>query len=59
MVRAAHHHLTGLDGLAQGIERLGCEFRQFIEEEHATMREAHLAGFACKPPPVSAAMLAE
>ena len=38
------HGAAGLDRLAQGIQDAALEFRQFIEEQHAAMGEADLAG---------------
>jgi hypothetical protein len=37
-------HFAGFERLAQRIERAALEFGQFVEEQHAQMREAHLAG---------------
>ena len=38
------HHLAGLHRLAQGIEHLGRELGQFVEEQHAAMGQRDLAG---------------
>ena len=43
-VGAGDHSLTGLDGLAQTVEHGAREFRQFIQEQNAQMREADFAG---------------
>jgi hypothetical protein len=46
---------TGLERLAQCLERDAREFRQFIEEEHAAVRERRFAGRGGELPPTSAA----
>jgi len=57
--RALIRNLADLQRLAKRIEDLRLEFRQFVEEEHAMMRERDSPGRARKPPPTSAGMLAE
>lgn len=42
-VGAGHHHLAGLQGLAQGIQSLGAELRQFVQEQHPVVGQRHLA----------------
>ena len=44
-VGAGHDDVAGLDGLAQGLQHGAAEFGQLVEEEHAVMGEADLAGF--------------
>jgi hypothetical protein len=43
-VGAGDHHLSGLKGLTERIERLGCEFRQLVKEQHAIVGQGDLAG---------------
>ena len=43
-VGAGHHHLAGFQRAAQAIQGLGAEFRQFIQEQHAIVRQADLTG---------------
>ncbi len=59
MVGARDRDLAGLERLAQRVERLRLEFRQFVEEQHAVVRERDLARPARKPPPTSAGIEAE
>lgn len=40
---------TGLERLAQRIEHRALKFREFVEEQHAEMREAHLARLDLEP----------
>ena len=42
-IGAGNHHVAGLDRLAQGLEHRAGKFRQFVEKQHAVMREADLA----------------
>ncbi len=44
MIGARDGDLAGLDRLAQAIQDLGLEFRQFIEKKDAMMGERNLAG---------------
>ena len=39
----------GLERLAQRIEDRALKFREFVEEQHAEMREAHLARLDLEP----------
>jgi hypothetical protein len=48
---ARHLHLAGFQRLAQRIEHAALEFRQFVEEQHAEMREGDFA----RPRPCPAA----
>ena len=42
-IRTRHRNLAILDRLAQHLKCLLAELRQFIQKEHAVMRECHLA----------------
>ncbi len=42
-VGAGHHHFAGLQRRAQGIQGLGAELRQLVQEQHAVVREGDLA----------------
>ena len=44
-----HHDLAGLQRRAQGIQRLGRIFGQFIEEEHAVVGQRRLARLGFQP----------
>ena len=44
VVGARDRDLAGLERLAQRVERRRLELRQFVEEQHAVMRERNLAG---------------
>ena len=44
MVGARDRHFAGLDRLAQAVQDLGLELRQFVEEEDAVVGERNLAG---------------
>ena len=44
MIGPGNRDLARFQRLAQRVERLGLEFRQFIEEQHAIMGERNLAG---------------
>ncbi len=48
-VGAGHHHLAGLQRLAQGIQRLGRELRQLVQEQHPVVRQGHLARLHLQP----------
>lgn len=43
------HHLAGLQRRAQGIERLGAELRELVEEQHAVVGERDLPRFGLQP----------
>ena len=59
MIGAGHRNLAVLQRLARQIQHVRIELRQFVEEQHALMRQRDFAGLGALPPPVSAAMLAE
>ena len=42
MIGARDRHLAGLDRLAQAIQHLGLELRQFVEKQDAIVRERNL-----------------
>jgi hypothetical protein len=44
VVGARDRHFAGLNRLAQAVQHLGLELRQFVEEEHAVVGEGNLAG---------------
>ena len=44
MIGVRDRDLTGIERLAQRIERLGLELGELIEEQHAMMRERNLSG---------------
>ena len=44
-----HHHLARLQRRAEAVERLGTEFRQFVEEQHPVVRQRHLARLGLDP----------
>jgi hypothetical protein len=44
MIGARNGHFACLQRLTQRVERLRPEFRQFIQEQHAVMRQRNLAG---------------
>jgi hypothetical protein len=44
---------TLLEGLAQDLQHMAAELRQFIEEEHAVVRQRHFARHRPCPPPIS------
>ncbi len=44
MVRAGNRDLARLQWLTKRVQRLGLEFRQFIKEQHAVMRQGYFAG---------------
>ncbi len=48
-IGARNHGGTRFDGLTQRIQNGAREFRQLVQEEHAQMREADLAGFDFQP----------
>ncbi len=45
VIGAGHRDLAVLHGLAQRIQHARIELRQFVEEQHALMRQRNLAGF--------------
>jgi hypothetical protein len=59
VVGAGDRHFASFHRLAQAVERLRIEFRQFVEEQHAMMGERDLARRAWTPPPTNAAIDAE
>ena len=60
VIGARHRDLAGLQRLAQAVERLGVEFGQFVEKQHALMGERDFSGlWRDSPPPTSAAIEAE
>ena len=48
-VGPGHGHLAGLQGLAQAVQGLGAELRQFVEEQHPVVRQGDLAGLDLQP----------
>jgi len=44
VIGARDRHLAAFERLAQRIERLRLEFREFVKEQHAVMGERHFAG---------------
>ena len=44
-IGARHHDLAGFDRLAQGFQHRAREFGEFVQEQHAVMRQADLARF--------------
>ena len=43
-VGARDHHLAGFQRLSQAVQRLGAKLRQFVQKQHAVVRQADLAG---------------
>jgi len=56
VIGARDRHLAAFERLAQRIERLRLEFREFVKEQHAVMGERHFAGARTQ---ARAGMLAE
>ncbi len=48
MVGAGHRHFAGLQRLTQTIEHLRLELGEFVEEQHALMRERDFAGLGMR-----------
>jgi hypothetical protein len=46
------HHNAHLKWLAQGLEDVAAELRQFIEAEHAIVGQRHVARQPCRPTPL-------